>query len=477
MAPRYRRVAVIGAGPSGLAAVHALAGEKTFDAIRVFDRRDHVGGLWHYDPEPDTFPATTGVPPPRTLKPPATFPDFAPAAGPDPRARSALYYNLDSNVGATTMAFTHTPFPEVNSPLSIQRFGRGNPTRPYTAIAEWIEDLFKPFLPFVSLNTTVEKVAKQGKEWILTLRKTGQVYRGKEHDYWWTETFDAVVIASGHYHVPFIPDIPGLIEASKALPERFGHSKSYRKPDKYINKRILIVGGNISATDFINDLHDIVKGKLEVAIRSRNEKLESAYSLPNVNIHTSSIRSISATNGLLLTVTFEDSTSISGLDYILFATGYRLEYPYLHPNPTTPENRVAGFYQHVFNIDDPSLTLVGQVKAALSFRIYEYQAVAIARYYAGRGAGLPSVDEQRKWEVERLKEKGPTSAFHEIAPDLEPYFNWFVDVAGKPAIGTDGYELPRWRDEFADKGLAVLGLKEKYWKDLANRKSQIAAKL
>ena len=46
MAPRFRRVAVIGAGPSGLAAVHALAAEKAFDTIRVFDRRDQVGGLW-----------------------------------------------------------------------------------------------------------------------------------------------------------------------------------------------------------------------------------------------------------------------------------------------------------------------------------------------------------------------------------------------------------------------------------------------
>lgn len=46
MAPRYRRVAVIGTGPSGLAAVHALSQEGNFDTIRVFERRDRVGGLW-----------------------------------------------------------------------------------------------------------------------------------------------------------------------------------------------------------------------------------------------------------------------------------------------------------------------------------------------------------------------------------------------------------------------------------------------
>lgn len=44
--PAYRRIAVIGAGPSGYAAVHALSLEKKFDTIRVFERRDKIGGLW-----------------------------------------------------------------------------------------------------------------------------------------------------------------------------------------------------------------------------------------------------------------------------------------------------------------------------------------------------------------------------------------------------------------------------------------------
>lgn len=103
-------------------------------------------------------------------------------------------------------------------------------------INDWIEDLFKPYLPWISLSTTVEKVEKKGGEWILTLRKTNEHYRGKEHDYWWTETFDTVLVASGHYNVPFIPDILGLNETSKRFPGTFEHSQAYRKPDKYTNK-------------------------------------------------------------------------------------------------------------------------------------------------------------------------------------------------------------------------------------------------
>lgn len=41
-----KRVAVIGAGPAGAIAIDALAQEKAFDIIRVFERREGPGGCW-----------------------------------------------------------------------------------------------------------------------------------------------------------------------------------------------------------------------------------------------------------------------------------------------------------------------------------------------------------------------------------------------------------------------------------------------
>jgi cation diffusion facilitator CzcD-associated flavoprotein CzcO len=46
MAPKVRRVAVIGAGPSGAIVTDALVKEQAFDTIRIFDRRAGVGGTW-----------------------------------------------------------------------------------------------------------------------------------------------------------------------------------------------------------------------------------------------------------------------------------------------------------------------------------------------------------------------------------------------------------------------------------------------
>lgn len=41
-----KRVAVIGAGPAGAITIDALAKEKAFDTIRVFERREAPGGCW-----------------------------------------------------------------------------------------------------------------------------------------------------------------------------------------------------------------------------------------------------------------------------------------------------------------------------------------------------------------------------------------------------------------------------------------------
>jgi hypothetical protein len=40
------------------------------------------------------------------------------------------------------------------------------------------------------------------------------------------------------------------------------------------------------------------------------------------------------------------------------------------------------------------------------------------------------------------------------------------DLAGKPAEGTKGYELPAWEDGWGELGFKVLVLKERYWKSL-----------
>lgn len=460
---RYCRVAVIGTGPSGISATKALCEEKVFDTIRVFERRDRVGGMWHYDPVPDVFPDPNALPRNSQKRIPPKMPTLTPPTPEDTTARTGIHESLDTNVGAEVMEFTHTPFPVVNSSLSVERFGPSNPTRPFRVVAQYLENLAKDYLHLISFNTTVEKVEKKDKKWIVTLRRPHQLYHGQRADYWWQEHFDAVIVASGQYNVPLVPDIEGLDLAFKAYPANFEHAKSFRSKDDYVNKKVVVVGGNISSADLVADLHVVAKSPLYVSQRGRNDTLTFAWGLPNIDVRPT-IKKLEMENRGI-NVTFSDGTKVKDIDKVIFATGYHLSYPFLDPNPVTPNNRVAGFYQHIFKIGDPSLALVGQVRAAVSFRVYEYQAVAVARYFADRNARpLPSPQEQDLWEVERLKHCNPTADFHAIRPDFKGYFEFLRDLAGSPAAGSDGYELPPWDDKWADLAFAIPGLKERYWR-------------
>ena len=56
---------------------------------------------------------------------------------------------------------------------------------------------------FLVLNTTVEDLSRLSKEngWRLVLRRKDSIRRV---DVWWEEQFDAVIVANGHYSVPFV---------------------------------------------------------------------------------------------------------------------------------------------------------------------------------------------------------------------------------------------------------------------------------
>lgn len=141
--------------------------------------------------------------------------------------------NLHSNIIPSIMSYPKYPFPATVSDGLVKKYGPGSPFRDREVVREWVEDIFvrNGHDKLVELNTTVERAEKKDGKWVLTLRKDGP---GK--NYWWQETFDAVVVASGHYNVPWIPKIPGLVEYDAKFPGRILHSKHFRDPTKFKGK-------------------------------------------------------------------------------------------------------------------------------------------------------------------------------------------------------------------------------------------------
>ena len=146
---------------------------------------------------------------------------------------SALHNDLHSNIRPELMSYTQEPFPKDLSERTLEEYGPDAPFRHHSVIRNWIEGIFTRAgrNNILELNTTVEKAEKINGEWVLTLRKETSA-----RSYWWRESFDALVVASGHYNVPWIPNIPGLVEFEERHPGIILHSKHYREPSKFKGK-------------------------------------------------------------------------------------------------------------------------------------------------------------------------------------------------------------------------------------------------
>lgn len=133
------------------------------------------------------------------------------------------------------MSFTQEPLAKTISQQTLQRYGSCAPFRHHSVIEEWVKEIFmrNGSHDSVSFNTTVELAEKRGRKWTLTLRKE---LSESQQDEWWQEDFDAVIVASGHYSIPYIPDIPGLADYERRNPGSIQHSKHFRSATHYANK-------------------------------------------------------------------------------------------------------------------------------------------------------------------------------------------------------------------------------------------------
>jgi thioredoxin reductase len=322
---------------------------------RLEDPPSHVQKL----PIPALSQRTADAP----VIPPDTLPATTPALEQYRFVDSSIYPDLETNIHAESMQFSREPIPVVRSQVSIQRHGENTPFRPYKVIKNWVGDMLARdnYSSMISYNTTVELASKDESTgtWTLTLRKP---IEGKNEDYWWSESFDAVVVATGHYIVPFIPSIPGLTEFAESNPGVVIHSKQFRDRESYCGKRIVTVGASISATDLAFCLADVAAPPLYAVVRGKYHPYFGDWAFQHPNIVRKPTISRFESEGGKRTIVFDDGTKLENVDAVIFGTGYSWTLPFL-PQVEIRNNRVTGFYQHIFWQKDPSLCLVGAVSS------------------------------------------------------------------------------------------------------------------
>ncbi|KAK7065076.1 dimethylaniline monooxygenase [Favolaschia claudopus] len=415
-----KRVAVIGAGPSGLqAATHLLAANLT---VRLFERAPAPGGKWFYTDETpvrEQYPETEESPIPEKI--PENFPAtqyYTEGEGSisleerwrehwNPRPMwSDLLANSPSE--ATKLPGIEYP-PDAPCLVSVHDVQRN--VRAYASLhglntndnpASTSESPLFP--PITSYATRVEAIRKskpnasgsKTETWTLTLRRLSWLRESNRlKAEWWEEEFDAVVVATGIYTKAKIPEIKGIGNWSKAVEDgkySIYHAQSFRNPKRYAGKTVLIVGSFISGTYISRSIAPYVD---KLLISARPNRHHDAYGLDimlHVPTQTEIVPEISsfeplehASVGIKAGIIhLLNGSAISGIDEIIFATGYHTEtfLPEL-VNPRTLDSlHWTGHY-----IDDPTLAYAGILDDP--WRHGDYVGHGYANVWTGK-ARLPS---------------------------------------------------------------------------------------
>jgi hypothetical protein len=226
-----------------------------------------------------------------------------------------------------------------------------------------------------------------------------------------------------------------------------------------------VVGASVSAADIAFDLVKTAKKPIHAVMlghKANGYFGDEAFNHPDILKRPS----ISRVQGD--TVHFEDGTQVAGVDNIIFGTGYTWTLPFL-PNVEVRNNRVPGLYQHVVYQQDPSLLFVGAVAAGLTFKIFEWQAVLAARVLAGR-AKLPPIEEQQRWEHERIKARGDGVKFTLVYPDFKDYFETVRGLAGEHKLGR---QLPQYQSVWFERFMQGHERRKTMWR-MVNSKARKA---
>lgn len=406
-----RKIAIIGAGPCGLSAAKYLLAQKVFEQVVVYEQQQEVGGVWNYNPEPS---------------PTRRVPQVSAFTPPDLPARTPMYDVLHTNIPSPLMKYSDQDFPKDSLIF---------PSR--EAVQDYLVRYSKDIRHIVHFNSQVHDVRlrqESGKDqWDVEVRSTSD---GCRH----TGTFDAVVVASGHYSTPFIPDVKNIKDFNEAHPGVITHSKSYRSAQPFSGKKVVVVGNAASGLDIASQISHVCTKPLLLSVNTPT---------PPENLEWADAEEVPVIEEFLVAergVRFQDGRVERDVDAVLYATGYLFTFPFLRsltPPLVTDGRRVHGIYKDLIHIEHPTLVFPGLPIKVVPFPLSESQAAIYSRVWANV-LPLPAKAEMRKWEAEEAKRRGASFHVWPKGGDAD-FINETHATLAKS--GTPGKEPPFWNDE------------------------------
>ena len=326
-----KRVAIIGAGPSGLAQLRAFqsAKEKGADIPEVvcFEKQSNWGGLWNYTWR--TGLDQYGEP-----------------------VHGSMYRYLWSNGPKEGLEFADYSFEE--------HFGKQIASYPPRAVLfDYIEGRVKKagVRDMIRFETAVRSVEEtdDGKFTV----KVKDLPGDNEYE----EVFDYVVCASGHFSTPNVPEFEGF----ESFKGRVLHAHDFRDALEFKDMDLLLIGTSYSAEDIGSQCWKY--GAKSITVSHRTAAM--GYDWPDNWAEVPLLLKVDGN-----TAYFKDGTSRK-VDAIILCTGYQHHFPFMADNlclRTANRLATANLYKGVAWIDNPNLFYLGMQDQWFTFNMFDAQA-------------------------------------------------------------------------------------------------------
>ena len=406
------RVAVIGAGPSGLAQLRAFASAAALGAdipeIVCFEKQSDWGGLWNYTWR--TGLDEHGEP-----------------------VHGSMYRYLWSNGPKECLEFADYSFEE--------HFGKPIGSYPPRAVLwDYIKGRVEKsdVRKWIRFSTAVRNVQSQ----------PDGTFQVSAHDHTndtvTTETFDYVVVASGHFSVPNMPTFPGY----EGFAGRILHAHDFRDALEFTDKDVLIVGASYSAEDIGSQCWKY--GAKSLTITARNGP--TGYDWPN-NWEERPILTHVEGN----TVHFADGSS-RHIDAIISCTGYLHHFPFLADDlRLRTGNRMwtQGLYAGVVFEKNNDLFYLGMQDQYYTFNMFDAQAWFTRDVIMGR-IELPSTEEQQSHSAKWIEREATLETAYEEIDFQGDYTQELVDQTDYPDFDIPAVNamFKKWK---GDKKADIMG--------------------
>lgn len=390
------RVAVIGAGPSGLAQLRAFqtAAQNGADIPEIvcFEKQANWGGLWNYD-------WRTGL-----------------DANGEP-CHASMYRYLWSNGPKEGLEFADYSFEE--------HFGKQIASYPPRAVLfDYIEGrvLKAKIRDWIRFDTAVR---------LVNYNPTTELFTVTVHDYandtTYSEDFGHLVVASGHFSTPNVPYYEGF----EAYNGRLLHAHDFRDAREFSGKDILILGTSYSAEDIGSQCWKYGCKSITVAHRTA----PMGFDWPD---NWAEVPALVKVEGK--TAHFKDGTS-RDVDAIILCTGYKHHFPFLPDDLRLKTvNRLAAsdLYKGVAFVHNPKVFYIGMQDQWFTFNMFDAQAwwardVIMGKIKIPSDKSVLLADVQEREEREEVSDDGKYAIRYQ-----GDYVEELISETDYPSFDVDG---------------------------------------